>query len=338
MNTETMNASMTGQSGGEQRLAPVALFVYNRPEHTRKTLEALANNTHAPYTDLVVFSDGPKNSDAADLVREVRSIVRAASGFATLRVVERDANRGLANSIIAGVTELIDTYGAAIVVEDDLITSRHFLAYMNQALAHYAAMPEVFSITGYCYPPRLLAFPHDYHYDTFASYRCHSWGWATWKDRWDKVDWSVSDFEEFMSDEEAQNVFNRGGDDLTNMLGLQMDGMIDSWAIRFCYAHFRNDAYCMYPVQSLISNIGFDGSGCHCAAEDNPLRATELDDDWVPKKFSSPQINQEIARSYKAVHNCSTPDAGSSDKKTFLRRVFRYTKRLASRLIHKEQK
>ena len=91
-----------------------------------------------------------------------------------------------------------------------------------------------------------------------------SWSWATWVNRWNNVDWSIKDYNEFKNDRKAQKLFNRGGDDLTNMLQLQVEGKIDSWAIRWCYAHFINNAYCVYPVKSLVDNIGHDGTGVNC--------------------------------------------------------------------------
>lgn len=320
-----------------QPFAPVALFVYNRPEHTFATLEALADNTLARRTDLVIFSDGPKQEAASAAVDAVRGVIAKARGFASVRLVERETNMGLARSVISGTTELLNQYGKVIVIEDDLLASRQFLAYMNRALTHYERTPKAFSVTGYCYPPSVLPFPAAYPHHTFASYRCHSWGWATWKDRWDKVDWSVSDFEQFMEDEDAQRRFNRGGNDLTNMLGLQMDGLIDSWAIRFCYAHFRNEATCIYPVRSLICNIGFDGSGAHCTAEDSERCSTTLDHEWIPTRFSPPEIDQEIAMSYKAVHGVSSADTTIGQIRAALERLMRHLRRSVSRLMYKEK-
>ncbi|NEP77373.1 MAG: glycosyltransferase family 2 protein [Okeania sp. SIO3B3] len=280
---------------------PIALFAYNRPHLTRPTLEALSANILAAQSDLHIFCDGPKTGEHAEGVEAVRVLAREWKGFKSVTVVERDTNFGLAKSIITGASQLLDAHGTVIVMEDDLITSPHFLAHMNNALEFYRSELSAFSVTGYMYPPSLFNLPQGYEYDAFAAYRCHSWGWATWKDRWDKVDWDVADFEAFMNDQEAQARFNRGGKDLTGMLGLQVDGVIDSWAIRFCYAHFRNEASCIYPIRSLVHNTGFDGSGVHCTIQQDGTFSNLLDSDWQPAKLPPAQVQPSIAQEFKTM-------------------------------------
>jgi glycosyltransferase involved in cell wall biosynthesis len=265
-------------------LAPVVLFVYNRPDHTGATLEALARNTLAPKSDLIIFSDAPKNEAAVPAVRAVRELIAGAGGFASVRVVERDRNFGLARSIISGVTEIINARGRVIVLEDDLVTTPQFLQYMNDALDHYERDPKAFSIGGYQFPERTMAIRPGYGHDTYASYRCCSWGWATWRDRWSRIDWDMSYFDAFMADPDQQARFNRGGPDMAQMLQHQKEGKIDSWAIRFCHAHFAADMRCIYPVKSLVDNIGLDGSGVHCG-EDPHRRHEALDESFLPKEF-----------------------------------------------------
>jgi hypothetical protein len=246
--------------------APVVLFAYDRPDHLRRTLEALAANEGAGETDLLVYSDGPKDAADADSVAAVRGYLKSVTGFASVTVVERERNMGLANSVIAGVTEALTRSPSVIVMEDDLLTSPNFLAFVNTALATYEYRPDVFSVTGYNYPLRL---PPTYREDAYLSYRSSSWGWGTWRDRWNQVDWSVADYAEFVSDPRAQELFRRGGDDLAPMLQRQMSGELDSWSIRFDYAHYKHDAVCLHPVVSKVQNIGFDGSGVHCGESDD---------------------------------------------------------------------
>ena len=263
---------------------PIVLFVYNRPEHTRATLESLARNTLAIQSDLVIFSDAPKSEAAADVVREVRLLIAGITGFSSVRVVERESNMGLAKSVIAGVTEAIKLHGRVIVLEDDLITSRHFLQYMNDALGHYEHDPNVFSIGGYQFPSHTMAIPERYRHDTYASYRCCSWGWATWQDRWASIDWDMHYFDAFAADPQEQARFNRGGPDMAQMLMHQRQGRIDSWAIRFCHAHFANSKRCIYPVKSLVNNIGLDNTGVHCGVDPRRLHDA-LDEDFLPRDF-----------------------------------------------------
>jgi len=242
-------------------LAPIALFVYNRPEHTQRTLERLRENALSCRSDLYIFSDGPKNDGAAPAVQKVRKLIRSVDGFNSIVIVERERNFGLAASVIDGVTRLCDKYGEVIAVEDDLLTARDFLTFMNSALGRYRSTGEVFSIGAFNYGVRA---PQEYPADAFFSYRSCSWGWSTWRDRWMKADWDVSDYSEFQSDRKRLRKFGRGGGDLARMLARQMGGQLDSWAIRWAYAHCSHDAVALLPVKSRVLNIGLDGSGTHC--------------------------------------------------------------------------
>ena len=152
-------------------------------------------------------------------------------------------------------------FGRAIVMEDDLLTAPDFLIFMNAALDRYSTEPKVFSASGFNFA---AASPSGYPYDAFFSYRSSSWGWGTWKDRWEMTDWGVSDYLAFSSDNSQKRLFNRGGDDLSGMLALQMSGRINSWAIRWAYAHYRHNALTVLPAESRVLNIGLDGSGVHC--------------------------------------------------------------------------
>ena len=135
--------------------APIVLFTYNRPGHTRRALEALAGNDGASESDLIVYSDGPKTAADAKSVREVREYLSTVSGFRSVTVTEREANFGLASSVITGVTEVLGRTPSVVVMEDDLLTSRNFLSFVNAALATYEPRPEIFSVTGYNYPLRI---------------------------------------------------------------------------------------------------------------------------------------------------------------------------------------
>jgi hypothetical protein len=252
--------------------APIVLFAYNRPRHARQTLEALAANEGAIESDLFIYSDGPKTTDDVEAVRMVREHLRTTTGFRSVTLVEREQNTGLADSVLAGVTEVLTRFDSVVVLEDDLLTTSNFLSFVNAALSTYEQRPDVFSVTGYNYP---LQIPPSYREDAYLSYRSSSWGWGTWRDRWEQVDWSVSDYGEFVEDPRAQELFRRGGDDLPQMLDMQMSGKLDSWSIRFDYAHYKHHAFCVHPVLSKVQNIGFDGSGVHCDYSDDYL--VELD-------------------------------------------------------------
>lgn len=282
------------------QFAPIALFVFNRPEHTRQTLEALARNVSASETELFIFCDGPRDDRDSATVIAVRGVVKEVQGFAKCTVIERVENLGLAKSIISGVSALFSKYEKIIVLEDDLITSTFFIEYMNEALDFYKTDQGAFSITGYTLPAEQLGIPEDYAFDTYAGYRCSSWSWGTWRDRWARVDWDMRYYRDFLQDIEVQEGFARGGRDVLRMLQFQYEGKIDSWAIRFCYAHFQNEMHCIYPIKTLVRNNGLDNTGVH-SHPDPRFVHVEIDNDWRPFAFCSAQnVDARIASAFKS--------------------------------------
>jgi hypothetical protein len=238
---------------------PVAVFCYNRPNHLRKTLNALRCNKEASATSLFLFSDGPGNKkDDFSAVEEVRELIDKVEGFNEVKVVKRQSNMGLAASVIQGVTEVLNENEACIVLEDDLEVSASFLSFMNQALRYYHGDERIFSVSGYC-PP--IAIPRDYPYEAFLFPRINSWGWGTWRDRWNGVDWNVEGFEQFIFNQATVDALSRQGEDLPVMLLKQQQGKIGSWAVRFNQACFEKGKTNVYPVMSLVRNLGADGTG-----------------------------------------------------------------------------
>lgn len=249
-----------------KQLAPVVLFTYNRPIHTEQTLNALMNNDLARESELYIYCDGPKDDGTEEQrkrIIEVRKIVRKRQWCNKVYIIEHEKNKGLANSVIDGVTEVIEKFGKVIVLEDDLVTSPYFLNYMNMALDYYENKPAVFSISADRPPINKLIIPKDYSYDVFVSLRSFSTGWGTWRNRWGKIDWSLDYLDDFLKSPYQISAFNRGGEDLTNMLILQQESKIDSWSILFSFNHFANHAVAILPCNSYVENIGFDGTGIH---------------------------------------------------------------------------
>jgi GT2 family glycosyltransferase len=239
--------------------APIALFVYNRPDHARLTVEALKKNALAQASDLFIFSDAPKKPEAAETVREVREYIKTISGFGAVSIVERDKNWGLADSIIDGVSRLCKEYGRVIVLEDDLITSPRFLEYMNTALEKYAAEERVMQISGYMFPVEIQTTKEAFFLPVTTS-----WGWATWQRAWQHFDPAAQGYEALKHDRAKRKSFDLDGAyPYFRMLESQLRGEIDSWAIRWWLSVFSRNGLVLYPRQSLIENIGFDGSGTH---------------------------------------------------------------------------
>jgi hypothetical protein len=240
------------------KLAPIVLFCYNRPWHVEQTLESLKRNTLAPDSDLFIYSDGPKKASDEPLVAQVRSYLSTLTGFRNISIQPAEKNRGLAQSVISGVSDIINRFGKIIVLEDDMLSAPDFLTFMNEALDTFMARPDVFSVSGYT-PP--IYVPDHYREDTYLAPRASSWGWGTWAGKWAQADWQVQDFEQLKKNPDLRKKLNDGGNDLWPMLFKQQKGVIDSWAIRWTYTQVRHNAFGLYPVRSKIKNIGTDGSG-----------------------------------------------------------------------------
>ncbi|MEA5026329.1 hypothetical protein SDC9_102703 [bioreactor metagenome] len=244
--------------------APLVLFVYNRLEHTKKTILALSQNTIAKKTCLYIYSDAAKNPDSEAKVNRVREYIHSREieeSFMSVTIIEAQQNKGLANSIIEGVSSIISKYKRVIVIEDDNISSKDFLQFMNDCLNKYETNTKIWSIGGFSCVDK---FPADYVDDVYIVGRTCSYAWATWENRWNKVDWSVQNYRtSFRFNLPKRILFNKFGNDRSNMLDLQMHSRVNSWAIRFCYAEFEYRMYTVYPKVSRISNIGHDGSGTH---------------------------------------------------------------------------
>lgn len=255
-------------------LAPIVLFVYNRPKHTRQILDALARANLSKESELYIFSDGPKCEDDIDSVIAVRDIISDETikdSFKNVYLELRDVNLGLEKSVIDSVTMIMDKYGRAIVLEDDIVVSVDFLMFLNKALDSFINDSNVWSISGYSLCSRRLNCTKD---DILWTYRGECWGWASWKNRWDKVDWQVRDYDTFLKDKTAQRQFNRGGRDLTYLLKKWHRGQIRSWAIRWCYSQYKENMITVFPKHPKAYNIGFDGSGTSSANSMEQREAT----------------------------------------------------------------
>lgn len=277
--------------------APIALFVYKRPDQTRKVIEALRKNDFAKESNLFIFSDGFRDRKDKELVEAVRAYVNEVKGlgwFSSVNIYESEKNRGLANSIISGVSKIIRQYGRVIVLEDDLVTSPKFLRYMNECLDYFEDHEKIWAVCGYTSELQSLK---NYEKDVYLSYRASTWGWGTWETRWKDIDWSVSDYKWFRLNLIERIRFCFGGNDTVSMLKAQMHGKIDSWGIRWCYAQSRRRKYSVAPRKSLVKNIGFDDTGTHSKSGDEVKFGIE---DLDSESTSWSKDNLKI--SFKIVH------------------------------------
>lgn len=254
--------------------SPITLFVFNRPWHTKKTIEALRKNKLSGESHLFVFSDGPKTVADESRVQEVRDYIRTSNGFKNLTIIERDRNFGLADSIITGVSEVINKYGKIIVLEDDLISSPYFLSYMNQALSRYENIDKVMHISAYMYPIDATGLK-----ETIFFRPASCWGWGTWARAWKQLEYDIRKLIPRFN-EELKYKFNMDGTfNFWHQMELNRDGRINSWAIRWYASVFLNNGLCLHPSRSLVNNIGFDGTGVHCGKDaiyDVPLISHQI--------------------------------------------------------------
>jgi len=238
--------------------APVILFTYNRLWHTRQTVEALKRNSLSQDSRLIIYSDGPKNEGHSADVEKVRDYIGGIDGFGDVKIVQRSENLGTARSVVQGVTEVVDQFGKAIVLEDDIVTSPHFLRYMNDALTFYAAEDRVVSVHGYIYPVK-GSLP-----ETFFLRGADCWGWATWKRGWDLYE---DDGSKLLSSLKAGRLMRSfdfdGAYPYTKMLKDTINGRVSSWAVKWHASAFLENKLTLYPGRSLVDHIGADGTGVH---------------------------------------------------------------------------
>jgi hypothetical protein len=275
--------------------SPIIIFAFNRLEPLKACVAALQKNSEAAESDLIVFVDGAReNKDReSEKVEAVKDFVKSIAGFKSLVFHFSEKNKKLGPSIIAGVTEIIHQYGRAIIVEDDLIVGKNFLSFMNQGLNRYENCQDVFSVCGYT---NMVKIPKNFSYDAYFCVRSSSWGWATWKDRWDSVDWELKDWRTV---EKMAKGFNRwGGSDCWKMLRDWHDGKNMSWAIRFCYSQFIQNKLTLFPIISHVDNEGFDGEGTNCKKWSRFKFSFDMTDN---KKFSMPSDVVQIESITKSV-------------------------------------
>lgn len=275
--------------------APIVLFVYNRPAHTELTLEALSKNEFADQSTLYIFCDGIRKNESPEnlaKIEAVRAVCRKKQWTKEVIIREKEANSGLAASIIDGVTELVNKYGKVIVLEDDLETSPGFLRYMNDALDHYEQEEKVMHISGYWFPVKnsQQALPETFFYRTTSC-----WGWATWKRAWDKLETNAYDLKKRIGrmDDGVRKFNIENTYTHLNQLEHNITGQINTWAVKWYGSVFLNGGLCLHPNVSLVNNIGFDNSGVHCqqtSIYDWPALAGNIKVSSIPLKESDEAI------------------------------------------------
>lgn len=244
-------------------LSPIIVFAYNRPNHLRNTLEALSKNDFADQSVLTVFCDGPKkgaSDEQLSAIKEVRRVAHEKQWCKSVTVIESERNKGLADSIITGVTNVVEEHGRVIVLEDDIITSRGFLKYMNDALDMYESDERVMHVSGYMYPHKGKLS------DTFFCALPLCWGWATWKRAWKFFEDDAQKWVDYYEKNGLWSQFNVfGGDILQKQLKDNAKGVIRTWFVKWHSSVLSHNGLALFPGVSLVDNIGMDGTGEHCS-------------------------------------------------------------------------
>ncbi|XHR93888.1 sugar transferase [Mucilaginibacter sp. UC70_90] len=299
-----------------QNLAPIALFVYNRPDHTRRTISYLQQNLLADESRLYIFCDAAKTDADKPKVEQVRQLVKDVSGFKSVKIILRNHNLGLAESIISGVTQLVYEYGKVIVFEDDLLSSPYTLQYFNDALTKYANHEQVMHIGAYMYNLHEKKLP-----ETFFYRAATSWGWATWARAWKNFEPDVDKLIDQFDTLKIARFSIEGKMNFWKQIEQFKAGKNNSWAIRWYASIFLKNGLTLNPSQSLIQNIGHDGTGVHSNKED--MYHVQMGRKQVTQ---FPDIIEENEEAYKAIKNFL-----ANRKGTLLQRIRRFMKQQMGR-------
>lgn len=296
--------------------APIIVFVYNRAEHTKRTLSLLGKNFLASDSDIFIFADGPKDNasdEQKNKILDTRKVIREDFGFKSVTLTESEKNKGLAPSVIAGVSSIVEQYGKCIVVEDDLETSPYFLTYMNDALEVYKNTENVACIHGYVEPHK-KELP-----ETFFIKGADCWGWATWKRAWDKFNPNGQELLDEIHRRHCEKHFTFGNSfNYIRMLEDQIAGRNSSWAIRWLASAYLNDMYCLYPNETLVLNVGFDGTGTHC--DNEKIKPRELVNHKINVEWQEPVECKLAWNEYKKYFR--------SQKKSIIKKIFNKIKKI----------
>lgn len=299
--------------------APIALFTYNRADHTQRAVESLLKNAEAKYSDLFIFSDGPKTPEKKAGVEENRKYIHTISGFKSISIIEREKNWGLANSLIAGITEVINKYGKVIVVEDDLILSPYFLQFMNEGLEKYKDDDRVGTITGFV-PPIKDKLP-----ETFFLKYFQCWGWATWKRAWDLLETDARPLLKGLRFKKKKFDVGGGVGNYGNLY-CQKVGLVDSWYLRYYASLFLKDKLSLYPGRSMVTNDGLDGTGTHCGVD--LVKAFLSDNSHAPIILRNIDVKEDVQsyEVFKSYFLSQLPSKSFKSEfsrfKSFIRRLF----------------
>lgn len=280
-------------------MSPICLFVYKRYDTTKLMLESLLACPECADSELYVFMDEARNDSEADDVEKVRALFDNLQGFKAIHPYPARMNKGMARSVIDGVTTVLEKHESIIVLEDDLVVAPDFLTFMNAALEAYRDRSDIWSISGYT--PNLKEIEQYDKNSVFLVPRAQCWGWATWNDRWETVDWEVSDFNYLARNKKRRKAFDMGGNDLFRTLEMEHRERIESWAVRWAYAASKQKMWTVNPMLSKVQNIGLKSSTSHVGWHDERHNVELLGNKTIIDPNVQP--DEKLVQAFKKHHD-----------------------------------
>lgn len=283
----------------EMKIATI-LFTYNRSYHTKQVLDALKRNTVQPER-LLIFQDGLKGDRDVEEWKKVNALIHGID-WCEKEIIVSGRNLGLAESIVSGINYAFREHDAVIVLEDDCVPTANFIAFMEQCFERYQSDYHVYSVSGYSWPIGL----EKGQYDVYGCGRISSWGWGTWKDRWSIYGRDYDLLQELKQEEATSRSLALWGKDLEETLVGNIRGSNDSWAVFWALNVIARNGICINPYESLIKNIGMDGTGVHCGVTD---RFVVKCIDEKKESFCLPDriaISEEVKRAFTSLHGSET--------------------------------
>lgn len=276
-------------------LAPILVSIYNRKKSLLECIESLKNSKLASESILYIVSDFAYKQEDIEIIEEIREEIKKIKGFKEVISINREKNLGSFDSIRLAINEVIDKHGKIIFLEDDIRVSQYFLEYMNKALDLFENNKKIFSISGYLLPIKEIENSKN---DIFLWERPCPWGIGIWKDRWDKIDWNLKKYDEFIKNKVSVRKFNSIEPNAIILLERINEGVIEAMDAKMCFHSFNNNLYTIYPKKTLTVNRGHDGSGEHCVNE-KKYYSQEFDENFNPVLAYNLEIDEEI---YKALY------------------------------------
>jgi hypothetical protein len=236
---------------------PVVIFAFNRPDALKQLITSLSRVNNLDRFHYFLFLDGPRNTTDVPWILASK---QAFDDFKALNktVIESKRNLGLHQSIKTGLNRIFEIYRFAIVLEDDLECDRTLLDWFVQQDQIRADSGDIGALCGYL--PIVLKSENN---PILKIKRFHSWGWATWSDVWNNVNFTQENLARLAMDDKFRKRLFEISPDLLPMMVAQLSGTISSWAIKFIASGVVSDHSYVFPGKSLVTNNGVNEMATH---------------------------------------------------------------------------